>query len=108
MGQADGIRLAIDRDGNLISLRVKLPINIEQLQDQFIPLAFNDIVASELLKFYEAAGRSLVCPSIEVPVRLREGFSELLLDVHIVVKPGTLDESFVFAWFAGGEKASQE
>lgn len=108
MRQADGVRLAVDRDGDRNSLRVKLPVDIEQLQDQFIPLALDDIVASKLLEFHETAGRSLVCSPIEDPVRLREGFSNLLLDMHIVVKPGALDECFVFAWFAGRENVSQE
>lgn len=108
MCQTDGVRLAVDRDGDRNSLRVKLPIDIEQLQYQFIPLALDDIVAPKLLEFHKAAGRSLVCTPVEGPIRLREGFSELLLDVHIVVKPAALDESLVFVWFASGEKAGQE
>ena len=93
--ELDGVRLPIEFHPNLHPLRVQFTVDMEQLQDNRVPLALEDIVASVLVILYEAAGISFIRAAIEGPKSFLKGFSDNFLDMSIVIVPAALNEYFV-------------
>ena len=81
---------------------------MEQLQDNRVPLALEDIVASVLVIFYEAAGISFIRATIEGPISFLKGFTDNFLDMSIVIVPAALNECFVLIGGACREKEEHE
>lgn len=104
---ADGVCIAIDHDIYLEAFGVEPAVDIEELQQEAIFTAFQDSITTILLGFNEAAGIHLVIAAIKDPGCFRKRFADLLLDMQVVIEPGTLDEGLIFIGNAGGEKSHQ-